>query len=180
MKTVGLVIDIMCMVLVYLCFYMPKWKKRGTESLIAGTLMYLYLCVVIYFTLMPVFTALPHILNGPRGTINLHPFRDLLNGYGDYWRQIGLNILMLVPMGFLYPICMGNRGLGRTIFAGFIFCTAIEILQPLLHAQRCFDITDIITNTLGTALGYAALEAVKPLAAKFFPGALGTVRRRTR
>jgi len=172
--------DIGAMVLVYLRFFMPKWRRRGRESLTAGTLMYVYLCFVVYFTLMPIFTSLPNIVTGPRGTINMHPFRDLLNGYGDYWQQIGLNILMMTPLGLLYPVSRGNRGMGSTIAVGFLFSLFIEILQPLLHSYRCFDITDIITNTLGTALGYALLELFRPLLSPIFPKALGRGGRRMR
>ena len=37
MRLFGLIVDISCMVLVYLSFLMPKWKRRGFESLFAGT-----------------------------------------------------------------------------------------------------------------------------------------------
>ena len=178
MKILELVLDIVIMVLVYLRFLMPKWHRRGTESLTAGTLMYVYLCFVIYFTLMPVVTALPNMITGPWGTINMHPFRDLINGYGDYWRQIILNILLLVPLGLLYPISRGNRGFGMTMTVGFLFSLIIEILQPLLHSERCFDITDVITNTLGTAVGYALLEIFRPLLSLVFPKALKKGKRR--
>ena len=173
METFGYVIDFTSMVLVYLGFFMPKWKERGRESLAAGTLMYIYLCFVIFFTLMPVFTSIPRIVTGPRGTINVHPFRDLLNGYGDYWRQIGLNVLLMIPMGILYPISRGNRGFGATVLLGFAFSSCVEVMQPLLHATRCFDITDIITNTLGTAVGYALLLILRPVLALVFPRTLG-------
>ena len=144
MRLFGLIVDISCMGLVYLSFFMPKWSRRGFESLLAGTLMYVYLCFVIYFTLMPVFASLPNIIFGPRG--------------------------------ILYPISRGNRGFGMTVLAGFIFSSAIEVMQPLLHAERCFDITDIITNTMGAALGYAILVVFRPLLALIFPRALGRKR----
>ena len=172
MKFLELVLDIVLMVLVYIYIFLPKWRRRGKESLTAGTLMYVYLCFVVYFTLMPVVTAIPNIFTGPWGTVNMHPFRDLINGYGDCWRQIFLNILLLVPLGILYPISRGNRGLGMTVLVGFVFSCIIEILQPLLHSERCFDVTDVVTNTLGAALGYALLELFRPLLSHVFPKAL--------
>lgn len=178
MKILELVLDIVLLVLVYLYFFMPKWRGRGRESLIAGTLMYVYLSFVLYFTLMPVVTSVPNIFTGPWGTVNLHPFRDLINGYGDYWRQIFLNIILMIPMGILYPISRGNRGMGMTVTAGFIFSCGIEVLQPLLHSERCFDITDVVTNTLGAAVGYALLELLRPVLALVFPNALKKGRRR--
>ena len=71
MKILELVLDIVLLVLVYLYFFMPKWRGRGRESLIAGTLMYVYLSFVLYFTLMPAVTAVPNIFTGPWGTVNL-------------------------------------------------------------------------------------------------------------
>ena len=99
---------------------------------------------------------------------------DLLHGYGDYWRQIVLNVLMTVPLGILYPISRGSRKFGTTVTLGFLFSLWVEFMQPMLHPHRCFDITDIITNTLGTAVGYAILLVLKPLFALVFPETLGT------
>ena len=94
-------------------------------------------------------------------------------------QQAGASMeVMLVPMGILYPIARGNRGFGMTVLVGFIFSMAIEVMQPLLHAERCFDITDIITNTMGAALGFAVLTVFRPLLALLFPRALGRKKRK--
>lgn len=35
--------------------------------------------------------------------MNLVPFIDVLNIRGDFVRQVGLNIIMTIPFGFLVP-----------------------------------------------------------------------------
>ncbi len=65
-----------------------------------------------------------------------------------------------------------------TVLVGFLFSLSIEVLQPLLHSQRCFDVTDIVTNTLGAAFGYALLELLRPILKHLFPRALGKKKRK--
>ncbi len=36
--------------------------------------------------------------------MNLVPFVDVLNSRGDFIRQVGLNVIMTVPFGFLIPL----------------------------------------------------------------------------
>ena len=73
------------------------------------------------------------------GNINLHLFSSYKNAYNSFsireWRNIILNILMFVPLGFMIP----------TLF--------IEILQ-LISKRGIFELDDIINNTLGCIIGY--------------------------
>ena len=128
--------------------------------------MYIYLSFVLYFTLMPIISALPFILDHPYVPMNMTPFIDVTHGRGDFVRQIALNIIMTVPFGFLLPLTDHERrsypssarsillGLLRVLFLTFLLSFTIETLQPLLHSFRSADITDLITNVLGGLLGY--------------------------
>lgn len=157
-------IDFTALTLLYAFVFFRKWKGKGKEVLLANTLMYLYLSFVLYFTLMPVITSLPFVLNHTYVPMNLVPFIDVSMGRGDYFRQILLNILMTVPFGFLFPLT-GNRTakFGRTVFFCFLLSLGIELLQPLIHASRSSDITDVITNVTGGILGYGVYMLLKPL-----------------
>ena len=97
-------IDFMTLVLLYVFVFFRKWKVKGKDILLINTLMYVYLSFVLYFTLMPVITSLPFILNHPYVPMNMVPFIDVLTGRGDYIRQVLLNVIMLVPFGFLFPM----------------------------------------------------------------------------
>ncbi len=158
-----MIIDFALMAGIYLAFFRKKWCERGPDVLLINTLMYLYLSVVFYFTLMPVITALPFIFDHPY-VMHLEPFSDLIYGWGNAVREIVMNILMTVPFGFLFPLTQkkGKRTLGLTVLCTCMLSVVIELLQPLLHGYRSCDITDVITNTFGGAIGYVLYGALYP------------------
>lgn len=149
-------IDVLVLILVYVFCFVKKWKRKGKDVLLINTLMYVYLSFVFYFTLMPVITSLPFVLNHSYRFMNMMPFIDVLSGRGDFLRQILLNVILTVPFGFLYPMTRKPAaGFGRTVLFCFLISLCIELLQPLLNGFRSSDITDIITNTIGGMIGYS-------------------------
>lgn len=108
-------------------------------------------------------------------TANFIPFRDLLLNYRGAEREIVLNVIMLMPFGFLYPL-IKNKGIVMTVLLSFLFSLTIECTQLLsiywdsLYV-RSFDVTDLITNTIGGFVGYIIYFSVKPIlpnAIKFY------------
>ena len=102
-------IDFLVLALVYIFVLYGKWKAKGRDRLLVNTLMYIYLVFVLYFTLMPVITSIPFVWNHPYTPMNLVPFIDVLEGRGDFFRQVGLNVIMTVPFGFLFPLTWNKR-----------------------------------------------------------------------
>jgi glycopeptide antibiotics resistance protein len=135
--------------------------------------MYTYIVMVLFVTLMPL--PIP-FLNGTNNlfleTVNLIPFRDLrLNYYGAV-REIFLNIIMMIPFGFLYPI-IRKVGILKTVTVVFLFSLTIESTQLLSAfwgglASRSFDVTDLITNTFGGLVGYLFFSTLKPIIFKIY------------
>ena len=157
-------IDFGALALLYIFVLFRKWRTRGNDVLLVNTLMYVYLSFVLYFTLMPVITSLPFVLNHPYTPMNLVPFVDVLEGRGDFLRQIILNVIMTAPFGFLFPLTqIGTAKFGRTVFFCFLMSLGIELLQPLISGSRSSDITDIITNVTGGVLGYGFYVMFKPV-----------------
>ena len=69
--------------------------------------------------------------------------------------EILLNILLFVPMGFLVPKVQESfRGFWKVVLLGLAFSLFIECSQLILH-MGCFDISDLVHNTLGAVIGYA-------------------------
>jgi len=162
--TVKYLIDIIALVLLYAYVFFRKWKSKGKDKLLVNTLMYVYLSFVLYFTLMPVITSLPFILNHPYSAMNMVPFVDVLTGRGDFIRQVILNVIMMVPFGFLFPMTRTPAvGFGRTVFFCFLMSLGIELLQPLISGSRTADITDLITNVIGGIIGYVLYIACRPI-----------------
>lgn len=157
-------VDFAALALLYVFAFFPRWKIKGRDRLLVNTLMYLYLSFVLYFTLMPIITSIPFVWNHPYKPMNMVPFIDVLEGRGDFFRQVVLNVIMTIPFGFLFPLT-GNRaaGFGRTVFACFLMSLGIELLQPLLAGFRSSDITDLITNVIGGALGYGIYRSFRPV-----------------
>ena len=157
-------IDFIALVFLYTAVFFRKWKSHGKDRLLVNTLMYIYLSFVLYFTLMPIIPSLPFVLNHPYTPMNLVPFVDVLEGRGDFLRQVALNIIMTIPFGFLFPLTQ-NRSAGfiRTIVFCFLMSLGIELLQPLIDGFRSSDITDLITNVIGGMLGYGFYVIFRPV-----------------
>jgi len=161
------IIDFIVLIVIYIFIFYKKWKSQGKDVLFVNTIMYIYLSFVLYFTLMPIITSLPFIFNHPYTPMNLVPFIDVTFGRGDFTRQLGLNIIMTIPFGFLLPLMKKeNTKLLRVVFYTFLLSLGIEILQPLINGIRSSDITDIITNVTGGIIGYIMYLIFKPLTTK--------------
>lgn len=157
-------IDFTALTLLYAFAFFKKWRIKGRDILLVNTLMYVYLSFVLYFTLMPIITSIPFVLNHPYSPMNIVPFIDVLEGRGDFLRQLVLNIVMTMPFGFLFPLTRnGTAKFGKTVFFCFLMSLGIEILQPLINGFRSSDITDIITNVIGGILGYGFYVIFKPV-----------------
>jgi glycopeptide antibiotics resistance protein len=156
-------IDFTGLVFLYALVFFRKWRTQGRDRLLVNTLMYAYLSLVLCFTMMPVVVSIPFILDHPYKPMNLVPFIDVSLGRGDFFRQVLLNVIMTLPFGFLFPLTRDKRTkLGVTVFFCFLMSLGIELLQPFF--DRSSDITDLITNVIGGALGYGLYTVFKPVA----------------
>lgn len=156
-------VDFIVLIILYIFIFYKKWKAKGNDVLLVNTTMYIYLSFVLYFTLMPIMSSLPFIFNHPYDSMNLVPFIDVLNGRGDFIRQVVLNVIMTIPFGFLLPLVKKNVKLLKIIFYTFLLSLSIELLQPLINGVRSSDITDLITNVVGGIIGYVIYLIFKPL-----------------
>ena len=90
-------------------------------------------------------------------------FVPFLYMFSDY-RSTILNVLLFIPLGLFLPIFWKKfQSFGNTVLFGFCTSVIIELLQ--IFTLRATDVNDLITNTLGTALGYLIAKA----ALKFLP-----------
>ena len=84
---------------------------------------------------------------------NFIPLIDVINSPVSYLKNTILNILLFVPLGFLLPTIWNEyRSAKKTLFTGLVISLIIEILQ--IFTFRLTDVDDLITNTVGTILGY--------------------------
>lgn len=89
---------------------------------------------------------------------NFTPFHGigqmLNNGFWGIVVNLGGNIALFFPFGFLLPLLWPKNGLIRTVLQGMLLSAVIEGLQ--LFLLRSTDIDDLLLNTMGTLLGYIA------------------------
>lgn len=159
-------IDTVLLIVIYFLFFYKKWLKQEKDLFIMKTLFYIYICLVLYVTLMPFpilfFRGDRDILNH----INLIPFRDIRMSYHGAVKEALLNVLMLIPFGFILPI-IKKMNIFKVIIYSFITSLTIESIQLLYWlggslTYRSFDVTDMITNTIGGLLGYLLYLLFKP------------------
>lgn len=159
---INYLIDFTVLVFLYIFVFFRRWRTQGRDRLLVNTLMYAYLSLVLYFTMMPVIASIPFMLDHPYKPMNMVPFIDVSLGRGDFFRQVLLNIIMTMPFGFLFPLTRDKRAkFGVTVFFCFLMSLGIELLQPFF--DRSSDITDLITNVIGGALGYCLCVVFKPV-----------------
>jgi hypothetical protein len=86
----------------------------------------------------------------------LAPWKEYHPTWG-YWQDVGVNVTGFIPFGFCVFLYLSLLRVFRhpetiTILLGLSTSLTIELLQALLPT-RSSGMTDIITNTLGTAIG---------------------------
>jgi hypothetical protein len=84
------------------------------------------------------------------------PWKEYHSGW-SYWTNILINIGGFVPLGFFVLACFGPEpGARRAAVLTIAFCGAVSLTIEILPGflpTRDSGLTDIITNTLGGALG---------------------------
>ena len=102
----------------------------------------------------------------PRQYYGLVPFwsyRAIRQGATALISENLLNVLLLLPNGFLYPLAMGQASAKKSILFGLSCSVLIELLQLILKSGLP-EFDDIFHNTVGVAIGYGLYRGVRLLA----------------
>jgi glycopeptide antibiotics resistance protein len=67
--------------------------------------------------------------------------------------EFAANIVLFVPLGVLLVLLLGRRRWLAVIVAGLLASCWIELAQGIWIGDRVADSRDLVSNTLGTAIG---------------------------
>lgn len=132
-----------------------RWSRRRTLS---------YFALALYLSLVFSLVGLPdirYIRFEPN--INLRPFRYFFSDSSTL-----PNVLLFVPLGVFLTTLWGRFRSGwRACLFGFWVSMTIELLQ--IFTFRATDVNDLITNTLGTILGWGLGRLLLTIVPGFTP-----------
>lgn len=124
-----------------------SWKQWGFQV------------VVLAYVLILIQTAIFSRAPGSRAGMSMR----LLETWGSTAKAHAFfieNILMFVPFGILFPVVFDKlRRMWQCVLIGFICSCGIELIQLATQRGYC-QLDDIVTNTVGCAVGWMVWKAV--------------------
>jgi len=133
---------------------MNENRKIAITKILFGVYILLLIWIILFKTS---FSVSEFIALSKMRSISLIPFYYPTK-VNFHLREVVANILIFVPLGIYLKMLDTNSK--KVILYGFVFSILLEISQFVFKIGAC-DITDVITNTLGTILGvsgYILLE----------------------
>ncbi len=135
--------------LVPVFLYLNKWLFLNPRRTAVCGVFSLYLSAVYALAGLP---NLLYIRLEPN--FNFTPFAYM---FSDLDTTL-LNVLLFIPLGIALPLLWKSFGSWwRTVLFGFLTSMLIETMQ--IFSSRATDVNDLMTNTLGTVLGYCMAKA---------------------
>ena len=134
-------------------------RKRTQYRILGKILFVLYIIFVFYFLLISE-------IYGRTGEMqeyhyNLVLFQEIKR-FWNYREQLGIfatatnllgNVLIFLPFGFFMAMASKYRSFLSTLIYSFALSLTIELSQ-LFMKVGCFDVDDLLLNTIGGMLGF--------------------------
>ena len=135
-------------------------KENNSANKLTIVLFVIYLIALFWILLFKLGVRFSYMGNRD---VNLIPFNEFLtlNGKIDFG-EIIMNVVIFVPLGIYAGILFKRWLIGKNIFFFFLISLIVEGLQFILRVGA-FDITDIITNTLGGIIGLMIFKTIEKL-----------------
>jgi glycopeptide antibiotics resistance protein len=128
-------------------------KVNNVANRLTTTLFTIYLIALYWILLLKLGVSFSYV--GTRRA-NLIPFREplILNS------ENVLNVVIFVPLGIYAGILFETWSFGRRVLLFFLLSLIVEAVQYIFRLGA-FDVTDIITNTLGAVIGFMLFIAIQ-------------------
>ena len=142
-------------------------KHKKSIRILCIILFGLYIALLVYFLFFAEMLGRTNVNRTYH--YNLIPFKEIKR-FIIYHEQLGMaavfsnlagNILIFTPFGFLLPtMSMKLRSFFRVTLLGMELSLIVECVQLVTKTGSC-DIDDLLLNTIGGMLGYAAYAVVQ-------------------
>lgn len=135
-------------------------KNLRRLKFFSRSLFIIYLIITLYLMLFS--EGMGRTTVSEEYRFNLVLFKEIIRfiKYSDslgFWAvmiNVLGNIICFIPFGFFLPIYyIKLRSLLLVVILAFCFSLIIEVIQLLLKVG-CFDVDDLLLNTIGGLLGY--------------------------
>ena len=147
-------------------------RKRTQYRILGKVLFVLYIIFVFYFLLISE-------IYGRTGEMqeyhyNLILFKEIRR-FWNYRNQLGIfatatnllgNVLIFLPFGFFMAMASKYRSFLDTVIYSFALSLIIELSQ-LFMKVGCFDVDDLLLNTMGGVLGFVAFSICNVIRRKY-------------
>ena len=141
-------------------YWRSNWRDNNITDKLTKAFFIIYLIALFWILLFKLGVRFSYMGNR---SLNLIPFREPLISNGKiYFGEIILNVVIFVPLGIYAGVLFKRWTFGNKLFFFFLISLMFEVLQFILKVGA-FDITDIITNSLGGIIGLMIFEAIEKL-----------------
>ena len=138
---------------------MVKYKERKRLRILGKVLFVCYVLFIIYFLLFSEWYGRTGEMSEYRYNLVLFKeirrfltYRETLGTFAVLTNVVG-NVVIFVPFGFFMPMASKHRSFLATLFYSFGLSLCVESFQ-LITKVGCFDVDDLLLNTLGGVAGY--------------------------
>jgi len=150
--------------LVIVVGYFGIYKKlcKGKREIKFKSLFWWIMLIFYLFVVLSITLFRPSVFQNGQIISFFYSYKEAwISASETAWRNIILNILMFVPLGFWLPVGKKEfRVFWKTYLFGFLLTVGIESLQLIL-SLGLFEVADLFNNTLGTMIGYGLYKIVE-------------------
>lgn len=152
--TIGILLVIPGFLISYFLIYKKLLKGRKRLSPAKVLWWCAFLCYTFIVLSATIFMRIPSWWTGEFYPLFYSYKEAWITGSAASWRNIFMNYVMFMPIGFLLPLGIKRLSkCGRTVLFAFGFSFAIELVQ-FLTKRGMFELDDLLGNTLGALIGY--------------------------
>ena len=138
-------------------------KQTVIKRAIVVPLLIIYIAILVWLVVFKLYWPPLQTMR----SLNVIPFaQSMVNWQGEVlYEEIIFNLLVFIPFGVLLGILMKGIKFPVILFPIFLNTLCIEMIQYVFRIGAT-DITDVIMNTVGGAVGIGLVTLVGRLAKK--------------